>query len=82
MNKYGFLSVFMVVISIVVFLILRGPDANVLLGIMLFSSLSFAGIIFAILTKNWKSIVIGVLLNGGVLVFAFLLLLAAGISDS
>lgn len=71
----------MVLISMIVFFILRGPDANVLLGVILFSIFSVLGIAFAILSKNGVSIIIGVILNGGVLVFAFFLMLAIGISE-
>lgn len=82
MNKRGLISLVMVVISIVMFLLMRGPDANVYAGIIIFSLLSIIGIIFAILSKHWVPMTIGLILNGGVLIFTFLLLLATGISES
>lgn len=81
MNKYGLLSLLMVVINTIVFFIMRGPNANVYVIIVIFSLLSIVGILFAILSKRWFSIIIGIILNGGIMVFAFLLLLAMGISE-
>jgi len=82
MNKYGLLSLLMVIINLIVFFILKGPEANVYVGIILFSTLSIAGIVLAILSQKWYSITAGVILNGGVLIFAFFLLLSLGISES
>jgi hypothetical protein len=79
MNKYGLLSVLMVLISAIVFLILRGPNADLSLGISILGILSALGIVFAVISKKWLSGIIGVLTNGAVLIFAFFLLLAKGI---
>ncbi|WHY87048.1 hypothetical protein QNH39_04075 [Neobacillus novalis] len=78
MNKFGILSITMVLVSVLMFLILRGPNANLTLGIIILGSLSLLGIIFAVISKKWLSGVIGVLSNGAVLVFVFFLLLAKG----
>jgi|SRR5690625_209164 len=82
MNKYGLLSLLMVTINLIVFFILRGPEANAYAGIIIFSILSITGIVLAILSKKWYLTTAGVILNGGVLIFAFFLLLSMGISES
>ncbi|KPL57716.1 hypothetical protein [Rossellomorea vietnamensis] len=79
MNKYGLLSVLMVLISSVAFLILRGPNADLSLAITILGILSVLGIVFAVLSKKWLSGILGVMTNGAVLVFVFFLLLAKGI---
>uniref|UniRef100_UPI00351A75D2 hypothetical protein n=1 Tax=Virgibacillus salexigens TaxID=61016 RepID=UPI00351A75D2 len=70
-----------VAISVIFFFIIRGPNANLSLGISVFTVLSVLGIIFAALSKKLWFIIAGILLNGGVLVFAYFLLLAIGISE-
>ncbi|MGF3103038.1 hypothetical protein [Rossellomorea sp. DUT-2] len=79
MNKYGLLSALMVLISATVFLILRGPNADLSLAITILGILSVLGIVFAVISKKWLSGIIGLLTNGAVLIFAFFLLLAKGI---
>ncbi|MFD1172814.1 hypothetical protein [Oceanobacillus picturae] len=84
MNKkdvLGTLSILTVLISIIFFLIIRGPNANLTLGISVFTILSVLGIIFAIASKKLWFIITGIILNGAVLVFAYFLLLAMGISE-
>lgn len=81
-NILGVLSVLTVAISIIFFFIIRGPNANLTLGISVFTVLSVLGIIFAILSKQLWFIITGILLNGAVLVFVYFLLLAVGISES
>ena len=80
MNKLGFLSFLMVIASITSFLIIRGPNANLMMAIIILGTLSLLGIVFAVLSKKWLSGILGVLLNGGVLVFVFFLVLARGIA--
>jgi len=80
MNKFGIFSILMVLISVLIFFILRGPNANLSLAIIILGSLSLLGIIFAIISKRWISGILGVLSNGAVLVFVFFLLLAKGIA--
>lgn len=80
-NILGVLSVLTVAISIIFFFIIRGPNANLTLGINVFIVLSVLGIIFAILSKKLWFIITGILLNGAVLVFVYFLLLAVGISE-
>jgi hypothetical protein len=77
----GTMSIVTVLISIIFFLIIRGPNANVTLGISVFTILSVLGIIFAIASKKLWFILTGIIVNGAVLVFAFFLLLAMGISE-
>lgn len=79
MNKLGILSLLMVTASVVSFFLLRGPNADLTTGIVVLGSLSIIGVILAVLSKKWLSGIVGVLLNGAVLTFAFLLLLAKGI---
>ncbi|MGP4062340.1 hypothetical protein [Halobacillus sp. H74] len=78
----GFLSILTVVISFIFFLVQRGPNANLSLGITVLSSLGILGLIFAILAgiaRKWVWLAVGVLGNGGVLAIAYLLWIAAGI---
>jgi hypothetical protein len=75
MNKFGVFSFLMVIASVVSFFLLRGPNA----GIIVLGSLSIIGVLLAVLSKKWLSGILGILLNGAVLTFAFLLLLAKGI---
>ncbi|MCA1054024.1 hypothetical protein LCM10_03410 [Rossellomorea aquimaris] len=79
MNKFGFLSLSMVLISVAVFFIVRGPDASLSFMIIALGSLSALGVLFAVLSRKWLTGAAGVLLNGTVLVFAYFLLLAKGI---
>lgn len=79
MNKFGVFSILMALCSIIAFFILRGPNADLSLAIILLGSLSVLGIIFAVISKQWLSRLIGILSNGTVLVFVSFLLLAKGI---
>ena len=80
-NILGILSILTVIVSIIFFFLIRGPNADLTLGISVFTVLSILGIIFAILSKKRWFIITGVILNGAVLVFAYFLLLAVGISE-
>lgn len=80
-NISGVLSIITVLISIIFFLIIRGPNANLTMIITMFTGLSILGIIFAILSKKLLFVITGMILNGGVLVVAYFLLLAVGISE-
>lgn len=80
MNKFGIFSFLMVVLSVISFFILRGPNANLSIGIGVLGTLSILGVIFAILSKKWIPAITGIILNGGVLVFVFFLVLANGIA--
>jgi hypothetical protein len=79
-NKFGIFSLLMVIASVISFLIIRGPNANLTVGIIVFGTFSLLGIIFAVISRKWLSGILGVLLNGAVLIFAFFLLLAKGIA--
>lgn len=81
MNKLGFLAFLMVIASIISFLIIRGPNANLMMAIIILGTFSLLGIVFAVLSKKWLSGILGVLLNGGVLVVVFFLVLARGIAE-
>ena len=70
----------MVIASITAFLIIRVPNANLMIAIIILGILSLLGIVFAVLSKKWLSVILGVLLNVGVLVFVFSLVLAKGIA--
>ncbi|MBD8069517.1 hypothetical protein [Bacillus sp. PS06] len=80
MNKFGTLSILTALVCVLVFFILRGPNADLLLCVGILGSLSILGVIFAIVSKRWVAGIIGVLLNGTVLVFVFFLFLAWGIA--
>lgn len=86
----GILSILPVIVSIIVFLKLRGPNADVYFIITIFSILSIIGIILAVIS-SWMSKrrisklligLVGLTANLAVLVVAFLLLLAMGIGEA
>jgi hypothetical protein len=81
MNKWGFLSFLMVIASILSFLIIRGPNANLLMAIIILGTFSLLGVVFAGLSKKWLTGILGVLLNGIILACVYFLLLARGIAE-
>lgn len=89
-NKIGHLlgisSLATVMISVVTFFVIRGPNADIPLAVKLFGTLSILGIVLAIcsklLTKRYSYLIIGILGNGLVLGYAVLLQFALGISES
>jgi hypothetical protein len=52
MNEYGVFSILMVLSSILMFFILRGPNANLLFVMIILGSFSLLGIKFAIISKR------------------------------
>jgi len=84
-NILGVTSILTVIISIIFFFIIRGPNADIYFGITIFSILSLFGILFSIFSYLMSGrlilLIIGLIGNGVVLAFAFLLLLAMGISE-
>ncbi|WP_246367242.1 hypothetical protein [Paraliobacillus salinarum] len=81
-NIFGTLSIVTVLINVIYFFVTRGPNVNLNMAINVLATFSVLGIIFAILSKKMWFIIIGILLNGTVLVFVYFLLLAVGISES
>ncbi|EIM07844.1 hypothetical protein A1A1_03292 [Planococcus antarcticus DSM 14505] len=81
MNKFGLLSLLMFVISITAFFIMRGPDGDIYLTIIILSALSVIGLLFAAFSKQVVWMILGIGLNLVPLIFAFLLLFAMGISE-
>lgn len=77
--KLGTFSFLTFITSICSFFILRGPNANLTLIIVILSILSLLGIIFAIASKDWLFKIVGTALNGVILIFVYFLLLAKGI---
>lgn len=85
----GILSIMPIIVSIIFFYIQRGPNADIYLGITIFSILSIVGIILAVISSviskrrlNKLIGLIGLIANLAVLVIAFLLLLAMGIGEA
>jgi len=78
----GMLSIITVIINIIFFFLIRGPEANLIVGISVFTGLSVVGVIFASLSKKIGWMIGGIVLNLIVLIFAYLLLLAVGISGA
>nr|WP_124010642.1 hypothetical protein [Salinicoccus roseus] len=70
------------VISILFLLITRGPNTSLISIIIVFTVFSVLGIIFAIISKNLWFIIIGIILNGTILVYAFFLFVALGIGGT
>lgn len=81
MSKWGLSSLLMVVGSITLFFITRGPNADIYTMIIILSTFSLIGLICAAISKNKWWMLAGMGLNIAVLGFAFLLLLAMGISE-
>ncbi|PEF40792.1 hypothetical protein COF76_02520 [Bacillus wiedmannii] len=79
MYKLGAFSFLTFLASICFFFILRGPNANLTLIIVILAILSLLGIIFAIASKNWLFGIGGTALNVVILVFVYFLSLANGI---
>lgn len=81
MNKFGLLSLLMFGISVIAFFLMRGPDGDVYLDIIVFIALSIIGLLFAALSKQMLWTILGIGVNLIPLIFAFLLLLAMAISE-
>nr|WP_114351825.1 hypothetical protein [Saliterribacillus persicus] len=77
----GILSIVTVVVCIIFFFVVRGPNVNLPLVIGVLISFSVLGIIFAIISKKLWFMITGIILNSAVLVVAYLLLIAVGISE-
>ncbi|MEY8750102.1 hypothetical protein [Alkalicoccobacillus gibsonii] len=81
----GIGSLLCIVLYVISFFVMRGPDVDIYLIISLGGVLSLLGIVLAIvstvLLKRFVYLVIGLLGNGAVLACSFLLLLAMGISE-
>ncbi len=84
-NVLGITSIVLVVISIIVFYIERGPNADIYFIINIYGILSILGILFAIfswlMSKRLILPIIGLIGNVVILAVAYLLLLAMGISE-
>ncbi|MYL50024.1 hypothetical protein GLV98_11045 [Halobacillus litoralis] len=81
MNKWAWMSFGTVLVNVVLFFMFRGPDVNLPLMVTVESSLSIIGIVCAVLSKKIIAGTAGFVLNGGVLIVMFFLLLAMGISE-
>ena len=85
----GILYILSVIVSTIFFYIERGPNADIYFAIIVFSVLSVIGIILGVMSlwmakgHKSKSLIgsVGVIANVAVLVVAYLLLLAMGISE-
>jgi hypothetical protein len=84
-NILGVTSLLPVIISIIIFYVERGPNADVYFVITIYAILSVIGILFAVfswlMTKRFFLPIISLIGNGAVLAITFLLLLAMGISE-
>lgn len=84
-NILGVASLLPIIISIIIFYIERGPNANIYFVVTIYLILSMIGILFAVfsclMTKRFFLLIISLIGNGAVLAIAFLLLLAMGISE-
>ncbi len=82
----GVISVLPLLLSIVIFYVERGPNADVYLLIYIYGILSIVGFTFAIMSwlmsKRLILLISGLLGNAIVLAATFLLLLAMGISEA
>lgn len=84
-NILGISSIITVIISIIIFFIDRGPNADIYFIIKIFGAFSIIGILLAVfswvISKRVVYLIIGILGNGLVLAYGFLLLIAMGISE-
>lgn len=81
MNKCGLLSLLMFVISVTAFFVMRGPDGDIYLTILVLSTLSVIGLLFATFSKQLLWMIFGIAVNLIPLIVALLLLFAMGISE-
>lgn len=81
MNKWAWISLGTVIVNVLLFFIFRGPNVNLPLVVTVGTSLSIIGIVCAVLSKKIIAGTSGFVLNGGVLIVMFFLLLAMGISE-
>lgn len=86
----GIFSILLVIVSIIYFYTVRGPNSDIYRTITVLTVLSFIGLITAGIS-SWKSKgrmsklligLIGIIANVAVIAVAFLLLLAMGISEA
>ncbi|MGM0803806.1 MAG: hypothetical protein ACQET8_03650 [Bacillota bacterium] len=82
MNKYGRLSLLMVGLCIVLSFFINENIKYPGIFLLFFGVLSLSGVIFAILSKKWTNIVLGITLNSITFVFFFFLLLAMNIGEA
>jgi len=84
-NILGVVSLLPIIISIIIFYIERGPNADIDFVVTIYLGLSMVGILFAVfsclMTKRFFLLMISLIGNGAVLVVAFLLRLAIGIGE-
>ncbi|MEE6450486.1 hypothetical protein RAH41_07945 [Gottfriedia acidiceleris] len=81
MNKFGWLSLITVGISIIITFFINEQTKSPGIFLLFFSILSITGIIFAFLSKKITNILLGVCLNFITFVFLFFLILAFGIGE-
>lgn len=80
MTKNGWLSLLMVGICILLSFFLSAKNAGIFF--LLFGILSLTGMVFAILSKKWSNIILGVLLNVASGVIFTLLAFAMGFGEA
>ena len=80
-NKYVLLSLLSVLINMIMFWTWTSSYIGLYTGIIIFSVLSIASIVFALLSRKVILIIIGVILNGMILVFTFFMLFSIVISS-
>lgn len=82
----GVIPLLTVITSVILFFVLRGPDANIYSLVFIYHVLAFTGILFAIfsnlLTQRYIVLIVGVIGNGLVLIAAYYLLFAIGMSEA
>ncbi|PEL11238.1 hypothetical protein [Bacillus sp. AFS017336] len=81
MNKYGWLSIIMVGISIILSFFMREHTKYPGIFLIFFCILSLSGVIFAFLSKKLTNIILGTFLNIVAFICFFLLVLAFGIGE-
>lgn len=82
---FGVMSILTVIICIIIFFIVRGPNVDIQFVVTSHITLGIIGILFAIISwfmsKRILFLIIGLLGNIAVLIVAYFLLLALGISE-
>ncbi|MDQ0297733.1 hypothetical protein J2S78_000141 [Salibacterium salarium] len=81
MNRYGILSLLMVVINVSLFFLSTGPNNNLSFWAGIFCTLSTLGVVFAVISKKWAPLLAGIILNGATFAMTILLILASSLGE-
>ncbi|MDQ0297734.1 hypothetical protein J2S78_000142 [Salibacterium salarium] len=81
MNRYGILSLLLVVINVSFYLLVRGPTYNLSFWVAIHCTLSTLGIVFAIFSKKKLPMSAGIALNGSVFALTYVMVWVDSLDD-